>query len=81
MKIIVTAISKFQRYFPARTTELEFLGGTLSDFLDWVKNEYGLDVADHRNIKITHNMVMVKDFDLHLNDGDRISFIPIVAGG
>lgn len=81
MRITVTAISKFQRYFPARTTELEFPGSTLADFISWVKDEYGLDVAAHRNIKITHNSVLIKDYDLTLADRDRISFIPIVAGG
>ena len=81
MKITVTAISKFQRYFPARTTELEFPGSTLADFISWVKDEYGLDVNAHRNIKITHNSVMIKDYNVPLVDGDRISFIPIVAGG
>jgi len=81
MKITVTAVSKFQRYFPARTTELEYPGSTLLDFLSWVKGEYGLDISAHRNIKITHNSVMTKDFDIPLHDGDRVSFIPIVAGG
>ncbi len=57
MKITVTTISKFQRYFPSRTTELDFPGSTLIDFISWVKDEYGLDVADHRNIKITYNTV------------------------
>lgn len=81
MKITVTAISKFQRYFPARTTELDFPGSTLIDFITWIKDEYGLDVAAHRNIKITHNTVMIKDINIPLDDGDRVSFIPIVAGG
>jgi len=81
MRITVTAISKFQRYFPARTTELEFPGTTLLDFISWVKGEYGLDISAHRNIKITHNSVMTRDFSVSLNDGDRVSFIPIVAGG
>ncbi len=81
MKITVTAISKFQRYFPARTTELDFSGNTLRGFLSWVEDEYGLDVSAHRNIKITHNSVLIKDYDVPLADGDRISFIPIVAGG
>ena len=81
MKITVTAISKFQKHFPDRTTEIEFPGGSLQDFLDWVKDEYGLDVSSHRNIKITRNSFLVKVFDLALEAGDRISFIPIVAGG
>jgi len=81
MKITVTAISKFQRYFPARTSELEFSGSTLADFISWVEAEYGLDVSAHRNIKITHNSVLTKDHDVLLAEGDRISFIPIVAGG
>ena len=81
MKITVTAISKFQRYFPARTTELEFPGSTLADFISWVKDEYGLDVTAHRNIKITHNSILIKDYDVLMSEGDRISFIPIVAGG
>ena len=81
MKITVTAISKFQRYFPSRTTELDFPGSTLADFISWVEDEYGLDVTAHRNIKITHNAVLIKDYDVLLAEGDRISFIPIVAGG
>jgi len=81
LKIKVTAISKFQRYFPARTSELDFTGRTLNEFLAWVKKEYGLDVSDHRNIKITRNSKLVREFDVALMDGDRISFIPIVAGG
>ncbi len=81
MRITVTAISKFQRYFPARTTELNFPGNTLRDFISWVEAEYGLDVSAHRNIKITHNSVLTKDYDVLLAEGDRISFIPIVAGG
>jgi len=81
MRITVTAISKFQKYFPARTSELDFPGNTLFDFISWVKDEYGLDVTAHRNIKITHNSVLIKDYDVPLADGDRISFIPIVAGG
>jgi molybdopterin converting factor small subunit len=81
MKITVTAISKFQKYFPGRTTEVDFPGGTLAEFLDWVRDAYGLDVNSYRNIKITHNSVLMKAFDLTMQDGDRISFIPIVAGG
>jgi len=81
MKITVTAVSKFQRYFPGRTTEVDFPGGTLEDFLDWVRDAYGLDVNSHRNIKITHNSVLAKEYDQILKDGDRLSFIPIVAGG
>lgn len=81
MKIKLTAISKFQRYFPARTSELDFPGSTLPEFLTWVKEEYGLDVSDHRNIKITRNSKLVREFNIALRDGDRISFIPIVAGG
>jgi molybdopterin converting factor small subunit len=81
MRIIVTAISKFQKYFPARTTELDFPGSTLADFISWVEAEYGLDVTAHRNIKITHNSVLIRDYNVSLAEGDRISFIPIVAGG
>ncbi|MFH1037727.1 MAG: MoaD/ThiS family protein [PVC group bacterium] len=81
MKITVIAISKFQRYFPARSNQVDFLGTTLPEFLNWVKTEYGLDVAEHKNIKITRNSAMVKDFNVPLQDGDRIAFIPIVAGG
>ena len=81
MKIKLTAISKFQKYFPDRTTEVDFPGTTLPEFITWVKDEYGLDVVEHRNIKITHNSKVVRDTDIHLKDGDRISFIPIVAGG
>lgn len=81
MKITVTAVSKFQRYFPARTVEIEFPGGTLAEFLRWVKGEYGLDPDEHRNLKLTLNSKMVKDLDLPLADGDRVAFIPIAAGG
>lgn len=81
MKIKVTAISKFQKYFPARTSEVDFAGETLSEFLDLVKENHGMDVNDHKNIKITRNHKLVRDFDVRLEEGDRISFIPIVAGG
>lgn len=81
MKIEVTAVSKFQRYFPARTNEVDFAGGTLDEFLSWIREKHGLDVGDHRNIKITRNHKLVRDFNVRLKDGDRISFIPIVAGG
>ncbi len=81
MKITVTAVSKFQRYFPARTVEVEFPGRTLAEFLDWVREEYGLDPAGHRNLKLTLNSVLVKDYAVELTEGDRVAFIPIVAGG
>ncbi len=81
MKITVTAISKFQRYFPARTVEVDFPGRTLDEFLDWVREEYGLDPSEHRNLKLTLNSVLVKDPGVELNEGDRVAFIPIVAGG
>lgn len=81
MKVSVTAVSKFQKYFPARTSEVDFAGGTLAEFLDLVQERYGLDVNDHKNIKITRNHKLVRDFDVRLEDGDRIGFIPIVAGG
>ena len=81
MKVKLTAVGKFQRYFSARTCELDFPGITLADFLAWVKEEHGLDTGAHRNIKITHNSILVRDFNRSLQDGDRIGFIPIVAGG
>ena len=81
MKITVTALSKFQRYFPARTSEVEFPGRSISDFISWIKDEYGLDISLHRNVKLTHNTVMVKDFTTPLQEGDRLCFIPLVAGG
>ncbi len=81
MKITVTAVSKFQRYFPARTNEVEFPGRTLADFLSWVREEYGLDPAEHRNLKLTLNSVLVRDTGVELDEGDRVAFIPIVAGG
>ncbi len=81
MRVTVTAISKFQKYFPARTSELDFPGKTFPEFLSWIKTEYGLDVAAHRNIKITRNSAIVTDTNESIRDGDRISFIPIVAGG
>ncbi|UCH57971.1 MAG: MoaD/ThiS family protein [Candidatus Bathyarchaeota archaeon] len=81
MKIKLTAIGRFQRYFPTRTSELDFPGTTLAELLAWVREQYGLDVRAHRNIRITHNSIMVKDFSVLLNDGDRIGFIPVVAGG
>lgn len=81
MKITVTAVSKFQRYFPARTNEVEFPGGTLAQFLEWIRERYGLDIADHRNLKITLNSALAGDFNVELNEGDRVAFIPIVAGG
>ncbi len=81
MKIKLTALGKFQKYFPTRTSEVNFPGKTLPEFLTWVKEKYSLDVTGHRNIKITHNSKLVRDFNIHLEDGDRVSFIPIVAGG
>ncbi len=81
MKITVTAVSKFQRYFPARTSEVEFPGRTLAEFLDWIREEYGLDPAEHRNLKLTLNSVLARDYDVELKEGDRVAFIPIVAGG
>ena len=81
MRIKLTAIGKFQRYFPGRTSELDFPGETLSEFLTWVKEQYGLDTGAHRNIKISHNSALVKDLGMTLRDGDCISFIPVVAGG
>ncbi|MDP8236323.1 MAG: MoaD/ThiS family protein [Candidatus Erginobacter occultus] len=81
MKITVTAVSKFRRYFPARTNEVEFPGGNLAGFLDWVKEEYGLDIDEHRNLKLTLNSVLVRDTGIELKEGDRVAFIPIVAGG
>lgn len=81
MKIKVTAVSKFQKYFPSRTSEVDFTGETLAEFLSWIQEKYGLDVSDHQNIKITRNHKLVRDFNIRLKDGDRISFIPIVAGG
>ena len=81
MKINVTAIGKFQGNFPARSSEVEFAGTTLSEFMDLVRDKYGLDIAAHRNIKITHNSTLVGDLSIPLRDGDRIALIPIVAGG
>jgi len=81
MKITVTAVSKFQRYFPARTNEVDFTGRTFSEFLDWARDEYGLDISEHRNLKITLNSVLLRDFETELAEGDRVAFIPIVAGG
>jgi len=81
MKITVTAVSKFRRYFPDRTTEVDFPGGTLAGFLDWVRETHGLDPAEHRNLKLTLNSVLVRDTGVRLNEGDRVAFIPIVAGG
>ncbi len=81
MKITVTAVSKFQRYFPARTNEVEFPGRTFAEFLAWVKEEYGLDIGEHRNLKITLNSVLLRQFETELAEGDRVAFIPIVAGG
>ena len=83
MKITVTAVGKFQKYFPSRTSELDFPGTTLVGFLTWIKSEYGLDVEAYRNVKITHNAVLLRDWKtpLNLEPGDRLSFIPVVAGG
>lgn len=81
MRIRLTAIGKFQRYFPSRTSEVVFPGTTRAELLTWVKEKYGLDVGAHPNIKITHNSKLVREFSSPLEDGDRISFIPIVAGG
>jgi len=81
MKIQVTAVGKFQRHFPARTCQVEFPGGTLQDFLAWTKDAHGLDASAHRNLKLTHNQIMAKDLTVQLQDGDRVGFIPIVAGG
>ncbi len=53
----------------------------MAEFLVWVKEQYGLDVKAHRNIKVSHNSNLVKEFDLPLKDGDQVSLIPIVAGG
>jgi len=81
LNIKLTAVGKFQRYFPARTCELDFPGISLSEFLVWVKEEYGFEAESYRNLKITRNFTLVRDQTITLAVGDRIGFIPIVAGG
>ena len=81
MNIKLTAVGRFQKFFPARTSELDFPGTTLADFLAWVKEKYGFEAAAYRNLKITRNSTLVRNQTITLADGDRIGFIPIVAGG
>lgn len=81
MNIKLTAVGRFQKFFPARSSELDFPGDTLAEFLAWVKREYGFDAGAYRNLKITRNFTLVRDHTITLAHGDRLGFIPIVAGG
>lgn len=43
MSVRISALSKFQQNFPACTTEVDFPGVMLLEFMVWVKTEFGLD--------------------------------------
>lgn len=81
MKITVVAVSKFRKHFPSRTNEIDFTGESLGDLMDRLREDYGLNQSEHRNLKITINGSLARDPNRPLKEGDRVGLVPVVAGG
>lgn len=85
MRLWIRGVGRFSRAFPD-FAEVEADVGDVAGLLDWVCREHGFEpgqvmFSGSRTVTIIVNGVPVHDPSVPLSEGDRITLLPVVAGG
>lgn len=85
MKLWIRGVGRFSRAFP-NFAEIEADIGDVAGLLDWVCRRHGFEpsqvrLSGSRTVIVLVNGIPVHDPHVPLSDGDRVTLLPVVAGG